>query len=128
MKKSVRIFEILKTKIHTKEFIEEYKQYPKAFLRYRLLPFPIIFLFILNLLRKSIPKELNSFCNYLQTEKTSRSAITQARAKISPQAFIKLNDILVEEFYKDNDFLTYQNFILLAIDGSTLQLPNSLIR
>lgn len=125
MKKSVRIFTLLKAKIHTKEFVEEHKLSITAFLRYRLLPFPVIFLFILNLLRKSIPKELNSFSKDLNTTKTTRSAITQARTKISPQAFIKLNDVLVEEFYKDNDYLTYQGFILLAIDGSTLQLPNS---
>lgn len=125
MKKSTRIFEHLKFKIHTKDFIEEFKLSPKAFLRYRLLPFPVIFLFILNLLRKSIPTELNSFCKNAKTEKTTRSAITQARAKISSKAFIKLNNIVVEEFYKNNDYRTYKNFIILAIDGSTLQLPNS---
>lgn len=125
MKKSVRIFEILKLKIHSKNFVEEFKLSPKAFLRCRLLPFPIIFLFILNLLRKSIPKELNSFCKNVKTNKTTRSAITQARAKISSHAFVKLNNILVEEFYKDNDYFNYKKFILLAIDGSSLQLPNS---
>lgn len=125
MKKSVRIFEFLKFKIHSVDFVEEFKLSPKAFLRCRLLPFPIIFLFILNLLRKSIPKELNSFCKNMKTKKTSRSAITQARAKISSQAFIKLNNLLIEEFYKDNDYFTYKNFILLAIDGSSLQLPNT---
>ncbi len=125
MKKSARIIGFLKAKIHTKEFIVECRLSPKAFLRCRLLPFPIIFLFILNLLRKSIPKELNSFSKDLKTGKTTRSAVTQARAKFSALAFIKLNNIFIEEFYKNDDYLTYQNFILLAIDGSTLQLPNS---
>lgn len=126
MKKSIRIFEILKSKIHSKEFIQEAKLSSKFFLRQRLLPFPVIFLFILNLLRKSIPKELNSLCKNMKIKKTSRSAISQARDKISSQAFVRLNNILVEEFYKYNDFFTYKDFILLAIDGSTLQLPNSL--
>ena len=125
MKKSVRIFEFLKFKIHSKEFVEEHKLHPKAFLRCRLLPFSIIFLFILNLLRRSIPKELNSFCKNIKIEKTTRSAVTQARAKISPSAFVELNDVLIEQFYEDNDYFTYKNFILLAIDGSSLQLPET---
>jgi hypothetical protein len=89
------------------------------------LPFPIIFSFILNLLKQSIPKELNIFSKHLQIERPTRSAVTQARAKLSPQAFVELNRTLIQEFYTDNDFKTFQNFILLAIDGSTGQLPNS---
>jgi hypothetical protein len=124
MKKSVRIFEVLKAKIHDKEFIKENKLTSKAFLRCRLLPFSIVFLLILNLLRRSIPKELNIFCKYFNTSRSTRSAFTQARAKISSKAYVKLNNILVEEFYKDSTVNHFKDFILLAIDGSVMQLPD----
>lgn len=125
MKKTSKIFEIIRTELHSIKFLNDCKLFPKAFLRNRLLPLPVIFLFILNLLKKSIPNELVFFCEYCEIPESSRSAVTQARAKLSPNAFIKLNDILLKEFYNDNDFRTFQGLIILSMDSSTGQLPDS---
>ncbi len=58
-------------------------------------------------------------------ENVSAGAISKARSKLSPKAFILLNDTLVKEFYTDNLVNTFYGFNILAIDGSTLQLPFS---
>ena len=127
MKKASDIFETLRKELHSDKFIESYRLSPKAFVRTRILNFPTIVSFVLNLLKKSISKELNNFSKQLHIERTSRSSVTHARAKFSSKAFVKLNKTLIEEFYQDNDFKTLNDFIVLAIDGSTVQLPNSQI-
>ncbi|MDP1835282.1 MAG: IS4 family transposase [Chlamydiales bacterium] len=125
MKKASEIFEILRQEMHSEDFMRSFRLSTKAFVRERTLTFTTILSFVLNLLRKSIPKELNNFSGQLQVARTTRSAVTQARAKFSSQAFVKLNKTLLKEFYTNNDFKTYHGFIPLAIDGSTVQLPNS---
>lgn len=123
MKKASYIFGILKERLHSPDFVKLCRITPSDFTRNRFLSCQILVLFILNILRKSIPKELISFCEYCNIKEVSRSAITQARSKLAPQAFIYLNDILVDEFYTDNTFKTHQGFIVTAIDGSMLELP-----
>lgn len=123
MKKASYIFGVMKEYLHSKEFLETCKIGPKAFIRNRLLPYNIIFLFILNLLRTSIPKELNSFCKICELNPTSRPAVTKARAKLTPKAFVAMNKILIQEFYTENSIKKFHGFTPLAVDGSTLELP-----
>jgi len=57
--------------------------------------------------------------------KYTKSAYTQARTKISPSLFIELNRQIVEEYYKDRSKVKlFRGMRVLAVDGSTLQLPN----
>src|SRR5258708_7909519 len=123
MKKAAYIFEIMKKKIHSEEFINSNKIGSKSFQRKRKLPFSNIFSFILNLLNQSIAKELIDFCKICSVKKFTRSAITQSRSKLSPKAFIELNNTFLHEFYKDDTVKTLHGFLVAAIDGSTLELP-----
>lgn len=89
--------------------------------------FPILIGFLLNMLTKTLQIELDKFFNVLKGE-SSPSAITkqafcQARPKFSEQAFIRLDECLVEEFYTENTYTTWKGFRVLGIDGSTVQLP-----
>ena len=45
--------------------------------------------------------------------------------KLSHQAFVELNDDLVQEFYNTASINKWQGHRLLAVDGSVTQLPNS---
>jgi hypothetical protein len=123
MKKASQIFEVMKEYLHSKGFLDKCRKSPEHFLRLRQLPHTTLFLLILNLLKDSIPKELNSFCKICNTNTTTRAAITKARAKLNPGAFIAMNDLLVKEFYCDNDVKLFHGLIPLAVDGSTLELP-----
>ena len=113
----------MRRQLHAPEFLDICRANSHAFTRNRLLTCQILILFILNLLKKSIPKEIISFCEYCNINEVSRSAVTQARSKLSPQAFVHLNDILVREFYTDNTFKTFRGLIVMAVDGTTLELP-----
>jgi Transposase DDE domain len=124
MKTTSYIFEKMRQHLHSEDFLNRNRIGPKAFLRRRLLPFSVIFLFIFNLLRNSIPKEQIAFCKNCEVKGNfSRAAVTKARAKLSSKAFIEMNHILLKEFYTDNPFKRFHGLITMAIDGSTVELP-----
>jgi hypothetical protein len=52
------------------------------------------------------------------------SAYCQARAKIKPEIFKKLNDSAVNNFYRLYDFQTFKGKRLLSVDCSCINLPN----
>lgn len=54
----------------------------------------------------------------------TKGAFSQARAKLNPWAFKRLNEVAVNSFYKDVSYYTWYGFRLLAVDGTRLLLPN----
>ena len=85
---------------------------------------------MLNALNGSIQAELVRFFNviddsYLSTKSVSTAAICKVRIKFSHQAFIELNDDLVQAFYEAATIDKWQGHKLLGVDGSVTQLPIS---
>lgn len=85
----------------------------------------------MNLLKSAIQFELDTFYSQLQDtsipqRELTQSAFTQARKKLKFEAFIKLNDEAISVFYDDDASIQrWQGYRLLAVDGTTLQLPNT---
>ena len=50
--------------------------------------------------------------------------LTKAREKLKYEAFVDLNDHMVDFFYENFRSYTWFGFNLLAIDGTTLRVPN----
>jgi len=63
--------------------------------------------------------------NFKKGESITKSAFSQSRLNLKPSAFIKLNKVLTNTFYDDKSYKKWNDFRLMAVDGSTLQLPNS---
>jgi hypothetical protein len=88
---------------------------------------------MLNMPKRTLSLELQDFFSYLRkglntlTRKITTSAFTQSRKNLSPDVFNGMNQVLVEEFYTDNEERVnlWNGFRLLAIDGSTASLPFS---
>ncbi|WP_298956509.1 hypothetical protein [uncultured Nonlabens sp.] len=83
---------------------------------------------MLNLLRKSLSLEIENFISLFKTGtavKFTKSAFVQARKKVKPEVFERLSDLLLNEFYSDNDpaIKLWKGFRLLAVDGSRITLP-----
>lgn len=79
--------------------------------------------------KNGLQREMDAFLK--ETEDASynirqvtKSAFSQSRKNLAAEAFLKLNDIIVKDFYKEVEFLGYKNHRLLAIDGGFLNLPN----
>lgn len=101
-----------------------------SFSRCRKLTFKQLLVFLMNTITRSLQKELNHYFKLIQSgdfdiQHVSKSAFTQARAKLKHTAFVELSDRLVEKFYRDAPWMSWLDRRLLAVDGSTLQLPES---
>ena len=119
----------LRQRLTAPDFLERHRQSVKAFTRQRCLPFVTMVLFLLNLVKRPLQDELDQFFN-LEREAVvaepmvTKSAFSQARLKA--EAFIELNTVQVDYFYAHFPYQTWRGFRLLAVDGSTAQLPETL--
>lgn len=76
----------------------------------------------------SIQRELNSFFKKLRDEtyeinELTKGGLTQARSKLKAEAFVELSDKVVHDFYANEQYRRWYGLRLLAIDGSTCNLP-----
>ncbi|WP_162391491.1 IS4 family transposase [Spirosoma endbachense] len=110
------------------DFQHTYRQKLTDFSRNRTLSFPKIVVGLINLFNRSIAVELTKLLGHIHGSEApfcSKQAFSKQRQKLKPEAFVALNDQLIQQFYADGAFATFHGFRLLAIDGSTLQLPES---
>ncbi|MFN8843876.1 MAG: IS4 family transposase [Chryseotalea sp.] len=101
----------------------------KGFSRNRTLTFRNLIFLISSVLTKSLQKELNGFFAKLSNKdysvlEVTKGALTQARAKLKHEAFIELSNLAVNEFYNNENYRKWNGFRLLAVDGSTSNLPS----
>ncbi len=82
--------------------------------------------FILKGIKRTLQIELDNWFEFLDSGKTmTKQAFSQLRQKISPEAFIHLNDDFITWFYDDDNFKKFKGYRLLAIDGSVTEIPNT---
>ena len=125
-KEAKRLLKIFKKTIYSKQFLENHRKSKNCFIRNRKMPFASLVLFMLNLVKKTLQKELTEFFSNFSREKNiTKSAFCQSRMNLNYTAFIGLNDLMINEFYQNSEYKTWKDFRLLAIDGSRLQLPMS---
>src|SRR5690554_923338 len=98
------------------------------FTRNRKQHFPLLLLFMMNFLKKSLSLEIENFTALFRAGNAARftkSAFVQARRKVRPEVFDRLSRVLLHEFYTDNEpaIKLWKGFRLLAVDGSRLTLP-----
>jgi hypothetical protein len=109
-------------------FQKAYRQKPTDFVRDRVLSFSKVVVGLVNLMNRSIAVELAKLLGHLHgmvAPLCSKQAFSQQRQKLKPEAFVALNQQLIAEFYADGNFEKFHGFRLLALDGSTLELPES---
>lgn len=100
----------------------------KGFSRDRKITFVHLIVLLIQGISKSLQRDLNSFYQKLQDSDFSiqyvtKSAFSQSRSKLKPEAFLELNQVGLTSFYKDAAWRKFNGFRLLAIDGSTAVLP-----
>lgn len=113
--------------IGSEGFKQEHRQSVRDFTRNRVLSFVGLVVSQINLMSKSLSVEVSRFverfigpgCDY------SKQAYSKCRSKLRAEAFTALNRRLVGRFYADGDYSKWQGYLTLAVDGSTLQLPES---
>jgi hypothetical protein len=113
----------VKLQLKNESFIDGNRLSMNGFQRTRALPFETLTHLILQWSSRSIQVELSDFFEG-EAEPPTKSAFSQARAKLSDQTFVDLNEQSCDLFYKQAPYRTWKSFRVLGIDGSTLQLPH----
>lgn len=122
------VVEMIRKKIDSKSFVKSCRVSEKDFTRNRKLPFKSLILFMLNIIKQTLQKELTHFISLFGGEKIdsiTKSAYCQSRMKLKHTGFIELNDVILKKFYTCCSFKKWNNFIVLGVDGSKLNLPYS---
>jgi len=83
---------------------------------------------LMHPLSKSIQRELDDFFQRLnksdfQIRTVTKGALTQARAKLQPEAFQALDKVVRNGFYRDASHYTWDKYRVRVVDGSTIVLP-----
>ena len=91
------------------------------------MPLRELLLFMINRVSKTTSVELFDFFNHRNPEKQiTKQALSKAREHLSPDVFIKLNEIYVDTFYEyEDECETHKGYLVFAMDGTGLNIPNS---
>jgi len=91
------------------------------------MPLRELLLFMINQISKTTTIELFDFFKLRNQKKPiTKQAISKAREHLSPDVFIKLNEIYVNTFYEHEDeCVTNNGYLVFAMDGTGLNIPNS---
>jgi len=111
--------------INDENYKEKIKINESAFTRKRKLELKDLIIILLNTIKRTTKLELDECMERMKIETNyTKQAFSEARQKIKPIAFIILNDTFIKTYYKEN-YKTINNYLLLAIDGSDLEIPNT---
>lgn len=84
-------------------------------------------LFMMNMVSKTMQREINDFIKNVKKTKDSydKSSISKARLNISPELFKDLNEGLLLDIYEDEEEVKlFNGFRIFGVDGTILELPN----
>lgn len=129
---NVKIIEALKSflniVIEDPEIRALFTTSPSDFSRNRKLPLSKIVGMLINLPKRSLSIELQSFFESLEQPDSccTKGAFSLQRPKLKPIFFKVWNDFLVKEFYNfyGNDVKRWEGFRLMAVDGSNTSVMN----
>lgn len=105
----------------------EHREKPTDFTRQRKIGFRGILISVLLSAKRSLAAEVDNLLKKLDVdpdEEYTKQAYSKARQKLKPSAFIALNEVILKNIYEDT-FKTFKNYRLIAVDGSTAELPNT---
>ncbi|MHB1421550.1 MAG: transposase [Bacillota bacterium] len=115
--------------INSSYFYDNYRCKPTSFTRDRKMGFKDIISMCLNFVKKSLQLELD---NYMElTDPTiekpiTKQAFSKARQNISPEAFNHLYLETSKMVLEEDEIRRYNGYRIFAIDGTELQIPNSM--
>jgi hypothetical protein len=127
-KRNMYIIDLVKNKINNYYYLLSTRKRPQDFSRNRKMNFADIIMCMLNFFKKDAQIEVDDFLKKVKRCGTNMTeqAFLKARAKIVPEAFTILNDVLVGGVYKETEYFhTFKGYRLLAVDGSVITLNNT---
>ena len=125
------LIEALRSLLRDEGFLARHRVRPQDFTRHRQLTLPFMMLFVLQQTVKSIQRHVHEFLDELAQgsifEAVTPGAVTHARAKLKPSAFIELNQqcVLPAAYDPEHPIQRWHEHRLFGIDSSLVRLPDS---
>jgi len=107
----------------TDELLNSVKLNQKAFTRKCKMNPKDLICFMLTRGSDNTTVELDKYSNATGMESVTRQAYSLSRQQISPIIFKHLNNWLVDKIYGFREYKTWNDYLILAIDGCLLDLP-----
>lgn len=119
----IKVFDELKSP----ELKEVGKLNVNSFVRNRNMPFEDLSLCILGKKGLTLSMELEQFFDRKDDyENTiSKQAFSKQRMNLNPELFKVMNQRYIKDIYDETNFKTFHGYILLGIDGSIMEIPNT---
>lgn len=106
------------------DFKDKFRKTATSFTRNRKLPFAELIFFLINSCKKSLQIEIDKFFDLIgENMEYSKQAMCKARLNILPEGFKELNNVWVKDVYKEGKINVFNDYRILAIDGTTFELP-----
>ena len=120
----IKILSELKLILTDEKFISKSRLLLSSFTRVRRLSFQAIVLFIIQKSNSSLSACLFDFFDNHERIPPTKSAFSLARAPLCFKVFKRLNLMFCSLFYREANAKKWKGHRILAIDASTLRLPN----
>ena len=113
--------------ITSDEFIMSCRnQDERKFIRNRKMPLQILLLSMINRKGLSLALELRNFMKIVRPgEHISNPGYLKQRMKLNPDAFCDLYHFHNKNYYLSGEYNTYNGHLILAVDGSNINLPRT---
>lgn len=127
MKYSKKSVDNTKFFIESEQAKEKYKLHQNDFSRKRKMNFVNTVYYNLNKKGLTSKMEIEEFQNIINMTDISSVAVLKQREKLNSNIYNEIRDINVKTFYNEykNDVKTFKGYILLAVDGSRFEIPNT---
>jgi len=123
-KNVVKIFKRVLESLQDEEKMKKYVTMDNAFIRNRKLPLAKIMALLFGGTCYSLTMYLQLNFKKIQ-ESVTKQAYSKSRKNIDSSVFVDINNELINTYYSEYKIEKYnKKYILLAIDGTTLEIPN----
>lgn len=119
-----RIKSILK-KIKSNKYQDIGRLIKTKFTRNRKMNFFDLIICILDKKGKTLSLELKDYMKKIKKEEITKQAFSKQRQNLNPEIFRVLDEEYIKLMYKQREIKTYKGYVVLAVDGSMIELPNS---
>lgn len=119
---SVRLVNLLGY-MSSEKLLESGRLYVNAFTRKSPLNFLNMLLLLINNHGRTNTVELRSFFKSIKSISVSKQAFSEARQKLNPKVFKKINNYYLDDIYSNNNMKTFKGYLLFGVDGSKFDLP-----
>lgn len=97
----------------------------KAFTRNRKMNYESLVKTMILKKGQTLSLELDEITTNMNIVKISKQAYSKQRVNLTPKIFKYLNEKYIRIIYNEIEVKKYKGYIIIAVDGSTVEIPNS---